>query len=311
MNNKTIFVSVPNYRDNEINPTIASILSNADNSNRVRIGVLSQIDKIKDHDCVALNDSRVDQIIIPHTEAKGCSWARSIIQDNLMNNEDYYLQIDSHSRFVKGWDTKLITLLNSLGPNSALSTYPANYDIPDKLQEQRYIWLRCIKTFKEGMPSLSSLAKSFNDAPIKPELNAFIAGGFYFTTMAVAKKVLCDPHIYFLGEEIMFAVRLYTHGINVYTPNIPIMWHKYHIGGNKNLHWKDNKNYFLIDNKSKDRIYHLLGIRNATDKSVLIDQDIYGLGNERSIKQYQVYAGYYFKTGTIEPWCKAGKVTLT
>ena len=308
---KTIFVSIPNYRDSEINPTISSLLTNADNSNRVRIGVLSQINKQTDNNCIALTDSKVDQIIVPYNESKGCSWARGVIQKELMGNEDYYFQIDSHSRFVKGWDTRLIELLDSIGPNAALSTYPVGYDLPDRLQEQRYIWLRCINTFKEGMPSLSSLAKSFKDAPHKPELNAFIAGGFYFTTMDVAKRVLCDPHIYFLGEEIMFAVRLYTHGVDVYTPNIPIMWHKYHVGGNKNLHWKDNKDYYLIDNKSKERIYHLLNIRNSNNHQALLELDTYGLGNIRTIKQYQVYAGYYFKTGTIEQWCKDGKVLKT
>ncbi len=308
---KTIFVSIPNYRDSEINPTISSLLTNADNSNRVRIGVLSQINKQTDNNCIALTDSKVDQIIIPYNEAKGCSWARSVIQKELMGNEDYYFQIDSHSRFVKGWDTKLIELLDSIGPNAALSTYPAGYDLPDRLQEQRYIWLRCIKTFKEGMPSLSSLAKSFNDAPVKPELNAFIAGGFYFTSMDVAKKVLCDPYIYFLGEEMMFAVRLYTHGVNVYTPNVPVMWHKYHVGGNKNLHWKDNKSYYLIDNISKERIYHILGIKKSNNNEALLNIDTYGLGCVRTIKQYQVYAGYYFKTGTIEQRCKEGRVLLS
>lgn len=305
---KTIFVSIPNYRDNEINPTIKSLISNADYPNRVRIGVLSQINKSLDQDCVALSDSRVDQIIIPYNEAKGCSWARSVIQSRLMGNEDYYFQIDSHSRFVKGWDTKLIELLDSVGPNAALSTYPVGYDLPEKLQEQRYIWLRCIKSFKEGMPSLSSLAKSFNDAPVKPELNAFIAGGFYFTSMDVAKKVLCDPYIYFLGEEIVFSVRLYTHGINVYSPNMPIMWHKYNTNDDKPLHWKDNENYHLIDAVSKDRIYHILGMKPSKNELVLKDIRKYGLGTVRSLKAYQHYSGYNFKTGEIQPWCKEGRV---
>lgn len=308
---KTIFVSIPNYRDKEINPTLNSLLGNASLPSRVKVGVLTQINLDTDIDCVAFKDSSINQKIIPNTSARGCSWARATIQQELMGNEDYYLQIDSHSRFVEGWDKKLIEMHETLEKDAAISTYPSGYDLPDILHEQMYIWLNCEKHFMDKLPSFTSLVKPFDEGPIRPQLNAFTAGGFFFTTGEVARKVPCDPYIYFLGEEIVFSVRLYTHGINVYSPNMPIMWHKYNTNDDKPLHWKDNENYHLIDAVSKDRIYHILGMKPSKNELVLKDIRKYGLGTVRSLKAYQHYSGYNFKTGEIQPWCKEGKVMFS
>eukprot|EP01035_Chromulina_nebulosa_P039451 gene39451-53336_t len=44
--------------------------------------------------------------------------------------ENYYLQIDSHSEFVKNWDTKLIGMLqNAPAKKPVLSTYPSEWQI--------------------------------------------------------------------------------------------------------------------------------------------------------------------------------------
>lgn len=48
------------------------------------------------------------------------------------NNEDYYLQIDAHSRFVKNWDTQLIKKFNNAlkitnNQKTVLSAHPSKY----------------------------------------------------------------------------------------------------------------------------------------------------------------------------------------
>ena len=49
------------------------------------------------------------------------------------SNETYQLQIDSHMRFVKDWDTKTIKMLHSCdaGEYSVLTTYCPNLDVID------------------------------------------------------------------------------------------------------------------------------------------------------------------------------------
>ena len=50
------------------------------------------------------------------------------------NNETYQLQLDSHHRFMQGWDTKSITLLHSCdaGEHSVLTTYADGYHTDDE-----------------------------------------------------------------------------------------------------------------------------------------------------------------------------------
>jgi len=311
MNNKTIFVSIASYRDAELNPTIDSLLSNAANPNRIRIGVFAQVDFENEYHCIAKETEFIRQKVIDYRESKGACWARSKIQTDLMGNEDYYFQIDSHSRFVEGWDTKLIKLLETQGDNAVISTYPAGYDYPDILHPQNYIWFYCKTATSDKLPYIESYVKEFDNPPKPMELTAFIAGGFYFTHMATVRKVPYDPYLYFFGEEISLAARLYTHGFNVYIPNIPIMWHKYNTNNDKPVHWTDHTSHNELDNLSRARIQHLFSIKPSFDKDVTKDILKYNLGTVRSLRSYQVYSGFYFKTATIEEWCKTGKVMLT
>ena len=39
-----------------------------------------------------------------YKSANGAGYARNIIQKQLYKNEDYFIQIDSHSRFSNKWD---------------------------------------------------------------------------------------------------------------------------------------------------------------------------------------------------------------
>ena len=59
-------------------------------------------------------DSRFKIIDIPYGEAKGLPYARGLINDELLTDEDYLLQLDSHHRFDKNWDDYLIRLHNKL-----------------------------------------------------------------------------------------------------------------------------------------------------------------------------------------------------
>ena len=77
------------------------------------------------------NDSRFLFIDVPYKEAKGVCWARNLIQKQY-KDQDYILQLDSHHRFVKGWDTILKQKLESLKSKGVskpvISTYLPSYD---------------------------------------------------------------------------------------------------------------------------------------------------------------------------------------
>ncbi len=76
---------------------------------------------------------QIRQIIIPGTEATGPCKARRLSQ-KLWAGEDYWLQVDSHMRFVPGWDEHLVCWLAASEQQAqfgkaVLSTYPPGYEV--------------------------------------------------------------------------------------------------------------------------------------------------------------------------------------
>ena len=130
---KKILVSVASYRDAQLTDTIDSLFKNQSGENEIIIGVCMQDTeenynnfKYKDHPNVRMH-------FMPYQEAKGVGYARNYIQQQLFQNEDYFLQIDSHSRAIKNWDRILIEQINMCpSEKPILSTYPNAFDIADE-----------------------------------------------------------------------------------------------------------------------------------------------------------------------------------
>mgnify|MGYP003385973161 CR=1 FL=1 len=126
LENGKIFVSVASYRDPQLIPTIQNMINMANKPEILRIVVCEQND-VNDKFTLP-NMSHVEIIRMDSHDARGPCYARYLIQQKY-GGEQYYLQIDSHTRFVNGWDTKLIRDLSLLPPLSCLSNYVSTYDI--------------------------------------------------------------------------------------------------------------------------------------------------------------------------------------
>ena len=112
---ESIFIQIASYRDPELIPTIDNLLANADYPDRLVLCVAHQYSKDDKWDNLQkyADDSRFIIIEIPYQESLGACWARNQIQQHY-NNETYTLQLDSHHRFVRGWDTMCISMLKEL-----------------------------------------------------------------------------------------------------------------------------------------------------------------------------------------------------
>ncbi|GFR46698.1 hypothetical protein Agub_g8317, partial [Astrephomene gubernaculifera] len=131
-----IFVSLAAYRDPECQWTLHSIFANAERPERVRVGVVWQVDPVADQQLVRVAGERshpewldrVRHIVLPHTEAEGPCRARWLA-GCLWGGEQFVLQLDSHMRLVPGWDELCIQQLAAAEELSdtgkaLLSTYP-------------------------------------------------------------------------------------------------------------------------------------------------------------------------------------------
>jgi len=276
----TIFISVASYRDIQCSLTLKDIYKKAKYPDNVYVGVCQQ-NKQSDPECNIskycslnniCNDNQIKILKLDYTEAKGPTFARYHCS-KLYDNQEYFLQIDSHTRFVQDWDIKLINMLKKC--NSAkpiLTYYPLNFDSKDT-----GIPIICESHFNNDIPTYRSYIFK---APNKPKLTPFVAAGFFFCKGSFLKEVPYDPNLpsLFEGEETLFTIRLWTNGYDFYVPNENIVYH-YYERKNEPKFWNDLPNYSKEANETIIKVLYLLK-----------DIDKYGLGKKRTIEQYYKFS---------------------
>ena len=133
-----IFISIASYRDPETPATLRDLFAKAAHPERIFAGVLSQAVPGEDDDCMVLPGGipadNMRGIQAHPRESMGACWARHRILTELRGDEEFVLQIDSHMRFVPGWDDHLLAMWALCNSSRAvLSTYPIPYTPPDTL----------------------------------------------------------------------------------------------------------------------------------------------------------------------------------
>lgn len=301
----SIFVSIASFRDPELVPTLESLFSNADHPENIKVCIGWQHSEDEKND---LNDYKNNQqvtiIDIDYTKSLGACWARSLIQQ-YYNNEDYYLQIDSHHRFVKGWDSiciKMIEELKSKGFNKPLlSAYLPSYNpFNDPKERANEIWRLDFDRFIPESPFFMLPATASEEELKEPIPSRFFSGHFTFVQGSFVKEVPYDPHLFFHGEEGSLAVRAWTSGYDLFVPNKFIAYHEYTREHRKGLKiWDSNQNWVDLNTSSHKRHKELFGIDGVQRT---IDFGIYDFGKERSLKDYEKFAGIRFVDRSVQQW---------
>ena len=264
--NSKIFVQIASYRDPQLEPTIKSMLENADKPENLVFSICRQyhpedgFDKLDEY----RKDKRFKIIDVIYTESKGACWARNLLQQQY-KGEGYTLQIDSHHRFSPHWDTELIKMIKDLQkdgyPKPLLTGYIPSFD-PDndpgsRVQEpwrmvfDRFIPEGAVFFLPETIPNWQSLTR--------PVTARFYSAHFCFTLGEFSEEVQHDPLFYFHGEEISIAARAYTHGYDLFHPHKPIVWHEYTRKG-RTKQWDDDSAWGEKNNVAHKRNRVLFGI---------------------------------------------------
>ncbi|AYZ66672.1 hypothetical protein EGY31_26290 [Burkholderia multivorans] len=324
---RTIFVQIASYRDPQLIPTLLDLIERAVHPDRLRIVVCWQhaldeaIGTFFAHGfsrwharydgefathTLSYRDATIELIDVPHQQSQGACWARNLIQQQY-RNERYTLQLDSHHCFVDAWDEQAISMLESLRSRSAkplLTTYLPAFQpgrgretlehVPTGLYFQRFM--------PEGVVTIRSGLLHDWQALEEPVPSAFYSAHFAFADGHFAVDVRHDPDYFFLGEEISIAVRAFTHGYDLYFPHRVLAWHEYTRASRAKI-WNDHtpeaqasglvtKNWQERNARSYERNRALLGVDGTSCEGV--DFGPYGLGTERTLAQYEAYAGISF-----------------
>lgn len=300
-----IFIQIASYRDPQLVPTIRDCINNADSPKNLRFAICWQRDEKESLEEFA-NDKRVTVIDVPYLESRGACWARNQIQQKY-KNEEYTLQLDSHHRFVKGWDTLCIDMIKDLqekGHKKPLLTgYIPSFDPEnDPAMRVQEPWKMDFDRFiPEGavffLPATIDNWKELDS----PTPARFYSAHFCFTLGQFSKEVQHDPEYYFHGEEISIAARAYTHGYDLFHPHCIVAWHEYTRKG-RTKHWDDVKEWGTFNTNCHKRNRVLFGMDGEDPKS--IDFGKYGFGVERSLEDYERYSGLRFRKRAIQQYTK-------
>ncbi len=307
MSKPTIFVNIAAYRDAEAYPTIQDLFEKAAHPEHIHVGICWQYNTMReDPFMVRDHKHQVSVINIDYKKAKGACWARHITQ-KLYGGEEYYLQIDAHSRFTPNWDTAMITELARCRSNKPiLSTYPNHYTLPNTIIDHGPYKL-IFNLFHNKVPSFHSRSCDETEKAA-PTLSLAASGGFVFCKGEAIVEVPYDPHIYFIGEEIAMSARYWTHDYDIFTPTKTLLFHLYTTPELEKIHhWSDHPDWHdTYESSSRARVLHLLGIEQTTDERALRELDYYSLGTWRGLAQYEEFAGINLREQTLSENAKQG-----
>jgi len=299
-----IFIQIASYRDPELVKTIKSILENAKNPKNIRFGICRQYHPEDGFDSLEeyKDDNRFRVIDILYTESKGVCWARNLTQ-TLYEGEEYTMQIDSHMRFEKNWDSEFIKMIKQLQKDGFekplltgyVSSFNPENDPAERVKEpwrmvfDRFIPEGAVFFLPETIPGWEKLKK-----PIPAR---FYSAHFCFTLGQFSEEVQHDPEFYFHGEEISIAVRAYTWGYDLFHPHKTLVWHEYTRNG-RTKQWDDDPDWGNKNVRSHQKNRKLFGM----DGEGTMDMGKYGFGPIRTLREYEIYAGIRFDNRSVQQY---------
>ena len=311
MNKKeTILLHLPSYRDPELVPTIKDALARAKYPKRLRFGICRQFCETDGFDNLDefKNDKRVKVLNFDYKDAQGLPWARAQINENLLTDEDYILQLDSHHRFADNWDETLIEMHNGLeakGYKPILAAYlPLYTPFNDPAGRTMEPWQQTFAAFyPHGTIFIRpGLLHGWQDMT-EPPMSRFLSGHFCFARSEWAREIKHDPDIYFSGEELNLTVRSYTHGYDLFHPHKLVVWHSTMREERSGmLKWDDDYklgiDWFNKQEYARKKIRVLL----RTEEDPNIDLTGYDLGTVRTLRDFEKYAGFNFKKKAVQQY---------
>lgn len=283
MRRPEILVRIVSYRDPELTKTLAAALAAAAQPGRLRFAVVNQYGPETQQQIETLREmSGVRTFHQPWRNGRGLGWARRMT-DRMWQTEKFSLQIDSHSRFSAGWDEALVAQWELLEDSKGvLSCYPGPYRLVDEtttmLREARPHIIVPAGTDRFGLPRQDSGQEV---PPLTP--TTLVAGGFQF-----ARGQLCDelpqvPEV-MVADEYVQALRLFTHGWNVYAPGVVPVFHQYRQDRAERVH--DFVEDFAAAPETQRRYERLLARSLSVAREIISGTGVGYVGAERSREEF-------------------------
>lgn len=331
---KTVYISVASYRDPECQPTVDDMFLRAEHPERLRVAIVEQRVEGEDDDFVPLCGKPVkpceedpeqpmckyahlvDVFVVPAILSVGPVFARHIA-NRMYRGEYFAMQVDSHVRFIRNWESDLISQWESANNEMAvITTYLS--DITDSIDPVTFENkhpnrpIMC-KTGYEGAGKLKHLRHGQQPEGLpgihnEPTLHPFWAAGFSFARGHFVVQVPYDQYepMVFQGEEIFMGLRGFTYGYDYYTAETSVAFHMYAIKKNKSkrknvkLFWENSNLYPGAAVQGMKRLNGIIGTGDPGDVFYTAEEKDYGLGKARPKEQFYKLYGIHTETKKVE-----------
>ena len=315
----SIFVSIASYRDSETAPTLESLFGRASHPDRVFVGLVLQNDErrdaaiwdaIKRLSCYSTTNIRC--IRMNACDAVGPCYARALCQ-SLHRGEEYILQTDSHMRYRQNWDEYLIHQLTDIqktnnNPKVVLTAYPIGYHLPNRIpNETRGTLLVPWKFDSDGwLRQRGRLLRNVKPKEVVPCL--LYAAGFNFAPSSVMYDVPYNQslHHLFFGEELDMAVRLYTHGYDLYAPSESVCYHLWSRSHRPVQHQQRHPSRSESEKVEKRKKQSMGFVQNLLAGHESVVGSHYGLGTHRTASAFAKALRVNFGSKSLLDGCENG-----
>ncbi|KAF0718053.1 Aste57867_1931 [Aphanomyces stellatus] len=233
-----IFIGISSYRDGpRCGFSLFTAFSRAQHPDRIHIGI---VDQTQDDDTLCVDEyckltleagwaecKYKDQIRVDARDAKtskGPTLARWQ-QQQLIQDEEFCLEIDAHSQFLQDWDVLMVNEWKRTENEMAvLTSYPMGYDwMGPNLTRNDYCTSHLCGYLPRGSASDIPIIAGWNliEASELPQMTALWGGCLSFSKCHAERRAQNDKHMnwVFWGEEYLRSMQLWTRGYDLYSPS--------------------------------------------------------------------------------------------
>jgi hypothetical protein len=244
-----IYVQIPAYRDHELGSTLLDLYAKADHPQDLRACVLWQ----RGEETLPLEVNslpNLNLLEIPYSQSRGANWARRHLQQ-YWQGEPYTLLLDSHHRFCPHWDSDLLDLYQACAlrsPKPLVSTYLPAYDPVKEPDGREHLVTRVM--------------------PLRREEGVLV-------------QLFFDPKVYYLRDEVVASLQVFTWGYDVFHPHRILAWHAYD-RSRRTPHWEDRPGWHVGQATSLDELRRLFLAEVPPPRGYL--------GPYRSVREFEARA---------------------
>jgi len=284
-----IFISIASYRDPDLINTVKSAHDNATYPDNLIFSVFSQAEESEHPDLSFVPNLRYHKA--HWSESLGACWARERATRELEG--DYFLQIDSHSRFLPGWDKLLVLAYKRAqtfwGNRIFFTNYPDPFELDPSGNPQIFAQAAFFKLNAYWHDASRMIQGEWADVidTVNGDEQYFMSANSMFGEIKLMAEIPYDAELYFTGEEPSLALRAYTRGIRLISPTVKFMFTNYNRPNSKRrLHWEDHPEWHELNRKSYERLKLIMSGDTSLGK--------YGIGSKYLYQQYQRVTGINF-----------------